>query len=1191
MKTHLQALIAGLRDSKYERFHHRAIYGLVIVACSFLVTLARATEPTRPNIIFVLTDDQRWDALGYAGNDIIHTPQMDRLARAGTYFSHAMVSTPICSASRASIFTGLYERTHRYSFQTGPIRKEYMANAYPRLLRSAGYYTGFFGKFGVNYSAKDELFDVFEEYDRNGSFPDRRGYYYKKLNGKTVHLTRYTGEKALDFITQAPKDKPFCLSLSFSAPHAHDNAEAQYFWQDTSDHLYQDRDMPGPNLGDDAYFNELPKPVRDGFNRTRWTWRYDTPEKYQHSVKGYYRMIHGIDLEIGKIRARLKEQGLDKNTVIILMGDNGYFLGERQLAGKWLMYDNSIRVPLIVYDPRVQKHQDVTDMALNVDVPCTILDLAGVTPPEQYHGKSLVPLVSGKDKGLGRDAALVEHLWEFVNIPPSEAVRTAQWKYFRYVNDKSEEALYNLVEDPQEINNLARTHQFQDTLKHMRAQCDQLTQQFTGTDMGVPSGMMVEFIREPEHVEITDALPEYSWLVPTEAVRQKGYQVLVCSSQAKSDQNLGDVWDSLQVRSGQSTNVQHGGVPLKPNTTYFWKVRLWDQDNRLSDYSSVQQFKTGSLKGTVSTKNRFQIEHISPVAFKKTGQGSYFVDFGKDAFGTVVLTYNTDKSETLTIHLGEKLKDGEIDRTPGGTIRYQQAQLRVTPERTDYVLELPADKRNTNDKAVPLPASFGVIIPFRYVEIENASQSLNAENLKQKTFFHYFEEDQSQFSSSDKMLDQVWELCKYSMKATSATGLYIDGDRERIPYEADAYINQLSHYGVDREYAMAKQTIEWFMTHPTWPTEWLLHTALMMYQDYYYTGDIELVEAYYDALKHKTLMALAREDGLISTKNPVITNDYMQTLGFKDPKQRLRDIVDWPPGQKDTGWKLARPEGERDGYDMVPINTMVNCFFYQNMVIMAELAAALDKTADADHFEVMAAKVKQSVNARLFDEKRGVYVDGEGSTHASLHANMMPLAFDMVPKKYIPSVAAFVKSRGMACSVYGSQYLLEGLYRAGESQYALDLMTAAHDRSWYNMIKVGSTITLEAWDMKYKPNSDWNHAWGAAPGNIIPRYLWGIQPKTPGFGIVTVHPQMGDLTHSQIEVPTLRGPIKADYQRISPRQQSYTVTLPGNMVGEFSVAGSSEDVMTLNGQKVNSAFGSIRLNPGVNQIEIRINSF
>ena len=243
-------------------------------------------------------------------------------------------------------------------------------------------------------------------------------------------------------------------------------------------------------------------------------------------------------------------------------------------------------------------------------------------------------------------------------------------------------------------------------------------------------------------------------------------------------------------------------------------------------------------------------------------------------------------------------------------------------------------QRNTGPAAVQLPDSFGVIMPFRYVEIERDADfpkseetnrdvdfpksafNLKANDLTQIAYFSYFNDDASSFSSSDSILNQVWEMCKYSIKATSFAGLYIDGDRERIPYEADAYLNQLSHYSVDNEYAMARKTIEYFMEHPTWPTEWQLHVALLFYQDYMYTGNTELIEKYYEPLKYKTLMELEYEDGLISTHSPKLTGEFMAKLGFADTTQRVRDIVDWPPAQKDTGWKLPKdwPQGERDGF-------------------------------------------------------------------------------------------------------------------------------------------------------------------------------------------------------------------------------------------------------------------------------------
>ncbi|OOG75316.1 sulfatase [Algoriphagus sp. A40] len=425
-------------------------------------------QQNRPNIIFILTDDHRWDALGFAGNPIIQTPEMDRLAGEGIFYENAFVTTPICAASRASILTGLYERTHGYTFGQGNIKQTYMDQSYPEELKKAGYLTGFFGKFGVNYPGFDSLFDIGDDYDRNGKFKDRRGYFFKTLGKDTVHLTRYTGQAAIDFIQNAPNEKPFMLSLSFSAPHAHDPAPIQYFWSPEYDTMYHDITIPQPVMGEESYFLAQPEYVRKGENRTRWHWRFDTPEKYQHSVKGYYRMISEVDAEIRKIRQALTEKGLEKNTVIILMGDNGYFLGERQLAGKWLMYDNSLRVPLIVFDPREKGGKRETAFALNIDVPATILDLAGIKPPKSWQGISLNSPQLPKRKEF-----LTEHLWQTPIIPPSEAIRTERWKYFRYINDRQHEELYDLSVDPLEKINLAADPRHQDVLKQLREKMEE----------------------------------------------------------------------------------------------------------------------------------------------------------------------------------------------------------------------------------------------------------------------------------------------------------------------------------------------------------------------------------------------------------------------------------------------------------------------------------------------------------------------------------------------------------------------------------------------------------------------------------------------------------------------------------------------------------------------------------------------
>jgi hypothetical protein len=385
---------------------------------------------------------------------------------------------------------------------------------------------------------------------------------------------------------------------------------------------------------------------------------------------------------------------------------------------------------------------------------------------------------------------------------------------------------------------------------------------------------------------------------------------------------------------------------------------------------------------------------------------------------------------------------------------------------------------------------------------------------------------------------------------------------------------------------MARRTIEYFMQHPTWPTEWQQHVALLIYADYMYTGNTERIERYYEALKHKTLYELSNEDGLITSTK--VTPEFMYKLGFEEGyKKPLTDIVDWPL----ANFNGSKTKGEHDGFVFKPYSTVINSFFYENMKIMAEFAKLLGKTEEVLDFEYRAAKVKKAVNEQMFDKERGIYIDGIGTDHASLHANMMPLAFGLVPEEHFKTVVDYVKSRGMACSVYGSQFLMDGLYNAGEADYALDLLTSKDKRSWYNMIRIGSTITLEAWDLEYKNNLDWNHAWGAVPANAIPRGLWGIKPKTPGFSIATIKPQMSKLKSSAIEVPTVLGTIKASYKYSGARLQTYEIEIPANMVAEFSLNSLEGKNLIHNGKKVPAAFEMIRLEPGKHVIELVINSF
>lgn len=225
-----------------RQFLHKAAYGLATlsIAPRGVASGFSTQRPLKPNIIFILTDDQRWDALGCAGNPIIQTPNMDELATNGVRFENAFVTSPICAASRASILTGLHERTHGFTFQTPPLARTHTDMSYPYRLRQAGYRTGFIGKFGVEVE-KEAIGKMFDFY-----VPRVRTPYFKKVDGKLRHLTEINGDEAIRFLRTCKPGQPFCMSISFNAPHAEDQDPKQYFWPPACDNLYNDINIPGP---------------------------------------------------------------------------------------------------------------------------------------------------------------------------------------------------------------------------------------------------------------------------------------------------------------------------------------------------------------------------------------------------------------------------------------------------------------------------------------------------------------------------------------------------------------------------------------------------------------------------------------------------------------------------------------------------------------------------------------------------------------------------------------------------------------------------------------------------------------------------------------------------------------------------------------------------------------------------------
>lgn len=456
---------------------------LLVIGFAFLTSCSNSgqskaeaqEEKSPPNIIFLLTDDQRADMLGFAGNEIIETPHLDRLAGEGLYFENAYVTTAICAVSRASILSGQYARRHDIWGFSRSFSEAQFSQTYPMLLQQAGYQVGFIGKYGVgDISMPRERFDFWRGFGGQGS------YYQQDEAGNPLHLTQKMGNQMIEFLdSTAEVQKPFCLSVSFKAPHVQDGAPPEPEKLFPHDPAYADNYetaiWPVPVAADSQYFDHFPPTFTAGNEaRKRWKNRFSTPEKYDASLEGYYRLVHGVDVVVGKLLDSLESRGLLGNTVIVFSSDHGFYLGEYGFAGKWYGSEPSVRIPMIIWDGRKKQKEGkrISEIALNIDIAPTILALADVQAPQEMQGENLLELAAGKTDNWRTDF-FYEHLWPRGTgypIPSTEGVISAEKKYMQYFEGFEADTIifeeaYELRKDPHELNNLAQDRAFTQSLR------------------------------------------------------------------------------------------------------------------------------------------------------------------------------------------------------------------------------------------------------------------------------------------------------------------------------------------------------------------------------------------------------------------------------------------------------------------------------------------------------------------------------------------------------------------------------------------------------------------------------------------------------------------------------------------------------------------------------------------------------
>jgi len=426
---------------------------------------------SKPNIIFLLADDQTIHSMGSYGYKDALTPNMDQLGADGIIFDKHYCTTAICQASRANIVTGMYEYRNGHNFRKDGLALSIWEQSYPLLMRKNGYLTAFAGKFGMNIKDRikgekigEKDFDVYGGAHGQTSYKTAENPSMAKYADKYPHSTLSYAAFSQDVIKQAIREKkPFCLSISFKAPHIPLIPDPEF------DHIYAGKTFTKPA----NYGREFSKHLSEQSKQGRQYDNFRETKSYNDSMRKYHQLIYGIDVALGMIREELNKQGIADNTVIIYTSDNGYTQGAHGYSGKVLPFEEATRAPLIIYDPRNKtagKKLRCRSLTANIDFAPTILELAGVPIPESMDGKSLLPLVDNPSNEIREQLALMNTFGEAATQVLSVVTKDYKYSYWWYEGEgmTAAEDLFNTNKDPLELKNLSKNPENETILTEMR---------------------------------------------------------------------------------------------------------------------------------------------------------------------------------------------------------------------------------------------------------------------------------------------------------------------------------------------------------------------------------------------------------------------------------------------------------------------------------------------------------------------------------------------------------------------------------------------------------------------------------------------------------------------------------------------------------------------------------------------------
>jgi hypothetical protein len=535
---------------------------------------------------------------------------------------------------------------------------------------------------------------------------------------------------------------------------------------------------------------------------------------------------------------------------------------------------------------------------------------------------------------------------------------------------------------------------------------------------------------------------------------------------------------------------------------------------------------------------------VEPVRIVAKGDGRYFIDFGSELVGETVFIVSGEPGQTVEIRHGEET-DGP------DTVRYE---MRCGCEyREVCTLSGRRDER----------IEFFDYKGFRYVEVIDWPEELTAENVWALQRHYPFPRDACTFSSSDKLLNDVWQLCANGVRV-GTLDTYLDcPTREKGGFLGDGFITGLSHLVLIGDGRILRKFINdvansaricpgLLSVAPTnvsgESAEYSMLWPVLLEHYYQWTGDLEFVRAMQPVLAGMLDYYAAYEnaDGLLQ-----------DVIGRSSGAYAV--LVDWPSGFRD-GYDDPLLKGRAEAAGVV--NTMLNGFYYGSLNASARLTELAGLSGDARALRQKAERLREHCLAQLRDPETGLFVDRIGSTHSAFHANVLPLMTGVVPPEERDPILAFLRSKRMSCGVYFSFFLLKGLYTCGEGDFAYELITSRDRNSWHSMLAAGATTCMEAWDPDLKWNTSWCHPWSSAPVHMIAHELIGLRPGSPGWESIEFAPQPPlDLDSAELRITTPKGAVEAAFER-QGQEIVYRLTVPPDCTASCSFVETDSHVLT-----------------------------